>query len=185
MSTEETNSKVIEKENPEEDLVSIATEVIKKTYGEVAGKLLEYLLKNDYIAEERIVNDVEVRSNEARKILQKLSDEAIVTPDKIREGSEVLHIWRLNKHALRTFIVNRLKKTREKLEILLKYEAEGTIYECKTCKRRFLVDEAYANGFQCPYDRDILVEVNNPATSSSIRELIKKIDIVLSRIERL
>lgn len=185
MSSRKTYEEIAEKSAAEEDLVTIAKEVIKRTYGDIAGKLLEYLLENSYIAEEKIVNNVEIRSNEARKILQRLSDEAIVTPDKIREGSEILHIWRLNKPALKTFIVNRLKKTREKLEALLKYEVEGTIYECKTCKRRFLVDEAYASGFQCPYDKDILVEVNNPAASSNINELIKKINNILLKIERL
>lgn len=185
MSNKKTYEEVAEESSAEEDLVDIAKEVIRRTYGDIAGKLIEYLLENGYIAEEKIVNNVEIRSNEARKILQKLSDEAIVTPDKIREGNEILHVWRLNKPALRTFIMNRLKKTREKLEALLKYEAEGTIYECKTCKRRFLVDEAYANGFQCPYDKDILVEVNNPAASSNISELIKKIDNILLKIERL
>ncbi|MEM0004589.1 MAG: transcription factor TFIIE [Desulfurococcaceae archaeon] len=184
MSSKKTHGDATEGSTLEDDLITIAKEIIRKTYGDVASKLFEYLLENEYIAEEKIVNNVEVRSNEARKILQKLSDEAIVTPDKVRDGSEILHVWRLNKLALRTFIINRLKKTREKLESLLKYENEGVIYECKTCKRRFLVDEAYANGFQCPHDNDILVEVNNPTTSSNLRDLIKRIDNIISKIER-
>jgi Transcription initiation factor IIE, alpha subunit len=184
LSSKKTHGDATEGSTLEDDLITIAKEIIRKTYGDVASKLFEYLLENEYIAEEKIVNNVEVRSNEARKILQKLSDEAIVIPDKVRSGSEILHVWRLNKPALRTFIVNRLKKTREKLEALLKYENEGILYECNTCKRRFIVDEAYANGFQCPYDNDLLVEVNNPTTSSNLRDLIKRIDNIISKIER-
>lgn len=175
---------LLEDSQVDEDLINIARSIIKKVYGEQAQLLFDYLVKNEYIAEEKISNSVEVRSNEARKILQKLSDEVIVIPDKIREGGEVLHVWRLNKPALKTFIITRLKKARENLEILLKREIENTIYECAVCKRRFIVDEAYANGFQCPFDAELLVEVNDPSVINMLKSAIKRIDILISKIER-
>lgn len=168
----------------EEDLLNIAKTIIGKLYGEHAGALLERLAENNYIAEEKIAGTLEFRSNEARKILQKLSDEAIVIPDKIRVENEVLHIWRLNKSALKTFILNRLKKTREKLEVLLKGESENVIYECNSCKRRFLLDDAYAHDFQCPHDGDVLIEVNNPTSLSIVKDIIRKLDILILKIER-
>ncbi|MEM1850853.1 MAG: transcription factor TFIIE [Desulfurococcaceae archaeon] len=168
----------------EEDLLSIAKVIIGRLYGEHARALLEHLAENDYVAEEKIAGTLEFRSNEARKILQKLSDEAIVIPDKVRVENEVLHIWRLNKPALKTFVLNRLKRAREKLEVLLKGESENVIYECRSCRRRFLLDDAYAYGFQCPHDGEVLVEVNNPTSLRTIKGIIKKLDILILRIER-
>ncbi|MEM4717479.1 MAG: transcription factor TFIIE [Desulfurococcaceae archaeon] len=169
----------------QEELIIIAKEVISNLYGESAEKIFDYLLKNEHIAEERIINSIDVRSNEARKILQRLSDEAVVTPGKIRDGPDILHIWRLNKPALKTFVLNRLRKTREKLEFVLRHEVEGRIYECNTCHRRFLIEEAYTHGFQCPFDRDLLIEINNPTTMNMIEDYLKKINYLISKIERL
>lgn len=169
------------------DLIDMSAMIIENMFGEPGRKIFEYLLKNGYIAEERIATTLDVRSNEARKILQKLSDEAVVIPDRVKdeETGEVLHSWRFNKPALKTFILNRLKKTREKLEVLARHEREGTLYICKTCNRRYLLDEAYAYGFQCPNDGDLLVEANNPAVVKLIEESIKKIDVLISMIERM
>lgn len=166
------------------DLTDIARIIIGNMYGEVGEKVFNYLVENGYIAEEKIVNTIDVRSNEARKVLQKLSDEAVVISDKIREGGEVLHIWRLNKPALKTFVLDRLKRTREKLLLVLKYEQEGYIYQCETCKRRFKIDEAYANGFICPHDNGVLVELNNPVLVEEIKAKLKRIDVLISKIER-
>lgn len=169
------------------ELIGIAKEIVKNMFGEAGEKLLDYLVSKGYIAEERIATSIDVRSNEARKILQRLSDEALVVPDRLRdeETGEVLHIWRLNNTALKSFILNRLRKTREKLELLLKYESEGSIYICRTCNRRFYIDEAYAYGFQCPHDNDVLVEANNPTTIANLKESIRKINTLISMIERM
>jgi transcription initiation factor TFIIE subunit alpha len=156
-------------------------------FGEPGEKVFSYLLENDYIAEERIANILDVRSNEARKILQKLSDEAIVIPSRLKEEEtgDLLHTWRLNRAALKSFILNRLRKARERLEILLKYEEQGALYICKSCSRRFFVDEAYTYSFQCPYDNDVLVEANSPAIIEKLREAIHRLDEVISIVERM
>jgi len=168
-----------------EDLTDIAKTIIEKLYGTQARTLFEYIVSNGYIAEEKIANTLELRSNEARRILQKLSDEAIIVPDKLRLENEVLHIWRLNKPAIKTFVLNRLKKAKEKLEVLLKAEMENVIYECSVCKRRFLLDEAYMYDFQCPHDKGILVEFDNPTSHDSIKSILKKLDALIAKIERM
>lgn len=167
-----------------QDLVDIVISIVEKIYGEEAREIVNYLIKNDYIIEEKIPNSVNIRSNDARKILQKLSDEVLVIPDKIREDNGTLHIWRLNKLALRTFVINRLKKTREKLIALLNHERDKSIYECTQCGRKYLVDEAYTHEFQCPLDGGILREVNDPTIEETLKSTIRKIDIFISMLER-
>lgn len=184
MSNKKTHNASINNVSSEEDILEIAKYIAGRLYGKQAEMLLDYLAKNEYIAEEKISDSIDMRSNEARKILQKLSDEAIVVPDKVRAGEELLHVWRLNRYALKTFVLNRLKKTREKLELLLKREFEIMVYECKSCKRRFLLDEAYTYNFQCPYDNDILVEARNPNSENTVRNLVEKLETLISIIER-
>jgi transcription initiation factor TFIIE subunit alpha len=169
------------------DLVEMARRIIRGMFGEPGEKIFNYLLENGYIAEERIANTLDIRSNEARKMLQKLSDEAVVVPNRLKdeETGDLLHTWKLNRAALKSFVLNRLRKTRERLEILLKYEEQGALYICKSCSRRFLVDEAYAYSFQCPYDNDVLVEANNPAIIEKLREAIRRLDKVISMVERM
>ena len=168
----------------EEGLLSIAKNILKNLYGEEACMLLDYLSKNNYLAEETISDDIGIRSNEARKILQKMSDEALVIPDKLKVENNVLHIWKLNKPAIKTFVLNRFKKTKEKLEILLRRELENIIYECQVCKKRFVIDEAYTYSFQCPYDGSILLEKNDKALIEKTKTIISKIDRTISMLER-
>ncbi|MEM4481741.1 MAG: transcription factor TFIIE [Desulfurococcaceae archaeon] len=167
-----------------DDLLCISTTLIEKLYGKPAQAILDHLVKNEYLAEEKLLDDTNVRSNEGRKILQKMADEAIVTPDRIRVDVGVLHVWRLNRPALKTFILGRLKKAREKLEVLLNHELENVIYRCQSCGRRYTVDEAYTHGFQCPQDGDILSEASDQGVINTIRDIISKLDYLVSKIEQ-
>lgn len=168
----------------EDDLLDISISLIERLYGRSAQIILDHLIKNEYLAEEKILDDTNIRSNEGRKVLQKMADEAIVAPDRVRVDVGVLHVWRLNRSALRTFVLSRLKKAREKLEILLNHQVRSTIYVCQSCKRRFTADEAYTNSFQCPHDGDILSEVTDPTLVDTIKSVISKLDYIISKVER-
>lgn len=159
--------------------------IVGKVYGKEARVLLDYIIKNGYIAEETLLNTTGIKSNEGRRILQKMSEEALVIPDKLRIENGTLHIWKLNKPALRLFLLNRLKKTKENIEILLKYSQEGSLYECPKCKRMFTMDSAYASGLICPHDGEILQEFSMREYVEELKSLIQKINIAINKLERM
>lgn len=168
-----------------DDLIKLAKLIIAKIYGKNSNDLLTYLLANEYVVEETLLQDTNIRSNEGRRILQYLSDEAIVVPDKIRasEGG-VLHAWRLNKSALIAFVLKKLKKAREKLSVRMKFESENTIYRCPQCRKIYTLEDAFVNDFYCPNDGSILVEVNKEERLKVLSETINKLDYLIRKIEQ-
>jgi transcription initiation factor TFIIE subunit alpha len=169
----------------ENDLLKIAKTIIARIYGKSSNDLLSYLIENEYIAEETLSQDTGIKSNEGRKILQYLSDEAIVVPDKVRIDGSVLHVWRLNKSALLAFVAKKLKKTKEKLELRMKYEAENTVYECPQCKRTYTLEVAFVNDFHCQYDGSLLIEeTNKDIRIKTLKEAIERVEYLVKRVEQ-
>jgi transcription initiation factor TFIIE subunit alpha len=79
------SSEAVDSDKSFNELIGMAKEIVKNMFGEAGEKILDYLVSNGYIAEERIATSIDVRSNEARKILQRLSDEALVVPDRLKD----------------------------------------------------------------------------------------------------
>ena len=102
------------------DLIDMSAMIIENMFGEPGRKIFEYLLKNGYIAEERIATTLDVRSNEARKILQKLSDEAVVIPDRVKDEET----GEVTSYSLRWILIGNSCQT-------LSYKLDGTMYDYK------------------------------------------------------
>ncbi|MEM4020547.1 MAG: transcription factor TFIIE [Desulfurococcaceae archaeon] len=177
------NGDYILEKNGNDELILISKMLVSKIYGETAERIFEYIASNEYIAEETISKEIGIKSNEGRKILQKLSEEAIVVPDKLRDGEIILHIWRLNKPALKTFVLNRLRRAKEKLEIRLKHELEDITYECGKCGRRYTFEEAYLNNFTCPYDNEILTETQREHVKKLLESAILGINLLIKKLD--
>lgn len=158
-------------------------DIIGKMYGDTARKVIEHIIESGGSApEETLGRDAGVKSNEARKILQKLANEALLTCRGKKVGDKVLHFWTLNLDQVEGILVNRLKRTREKLETLLKYEEENILYECPTCGRKYTLDNALDNDFRCPYDDTILMETNKEEIIELLKKKIKEIDDELRKL---
>lgn len=155
------------------------------------------MLEKGFIAEETLSRDIskflkergyegnmEIKSNEGRKILQKMSEESLVVPAKQRIEGAVLHTWKLNRDSLKYFVISRLRKAIEKLEARLRFEEENVIYVCPTCGRRYTFDDAYANEFTCRYDRTLLVEANKDEFIRAIKDAISVLQAFLKKVER-
>jgi transcription initiation factor TFIIE subunit alpha len=169
---------------PREDkLVEITILIVEKMMGEEGRRILEFMLANNgLIIEETAGKDLNTKSNIVRKILQKLSDEAVVVPVKVKDKDKVLHGWVLNREALANFIVSRLRKSKEKLSTRIRELEENTFYICPTCHRRFRYDEALINDFHCPNDNSLLMEVDKDSELAFLREKLKSLDKLLDYI---
>lgn len=178
----EENSKV-KLDNQTKYYVNIFIELVGKMYGETARKVIEHIVKSGGSApEETIGRDAGVKSNEARKILQKLGNDALLTCRGRKVGDKVLHFWTINWEQIENVLISRLKKTREKLVALLRFEEENIIYECKVCGRRYTLDQAFDYEFKCPYDDESLVEVDKEKTIEFLKKKIEEIDRELSKL---
>ncbi|WP_440060112.1 transcription factor [Thermogladius sp. 4427co] len=151
--------------------------------GEEGKRVLEFMLSNnDLIIEETAGKDLNIKSNIIRKILQKLSDEAVVIPVRVRDEDKALHGWVLNRDGLNNFVVTRLRKAREKLMTRIRELEENSFFVCPSCSRRFRYDEALANDFHCPNDNSLLVEVDRESEIRVLSEKVKLIDRLLEYV---
>lgn len=158
-------------------------EIVGKMYGEQAKTLLKYIIDTGGAPEETIGRDIGVKSNEARKILQKLGSEAIVTCRGKKTGDKVLHYWYINWHQIEGILINRLKKTHEKLATVLNYVENNIIYECTVCGRIYELDKVVENDYTCPMDGGELREVNKEEIVSKLRSKMAEIDLYLRKIQ--
>lgn len=163
--------------------LDILIDLIARMYGEKAKKVLLHIIRSGgIVAEETLGKDIGMKSNEARKILQQLADEAILRYKTGRVGDKTLHLWILNIDQIEGILIARLKKTREKLLIRLNYEKNNTFLKCPLCGRRYTFDEAFENDFLCPYDGEQLIEYDNSEEIRILEEKIKEITDELSKI---
>jgi len=161
----------------------LLAELAGKMYGETAKKVMAHIIKSGGSApEETIGKEASVKSNEARKILQKLGNEALVSCHGKKTGEKVYHYWTINWDRVRDFLINRLKKTREKLQILVEFLEQNVIYKCTICGREFALEEALDHDFTCPYDGGILVEVDKRDAIEFLKGKISEIDKALENI---
>jgi len=169
-----------------EDLFKLTKLIVARIYGKNSNDLLTYLAENEYVAEETLSQNTNIKSNEGRRILQYLSDEAIVIPDKVRVGGNVLHVWRLNKSALTAFVLKKLKKAREKLDLRMRFESKNTIYKCPKCKKIYTLEDAFVNDFYCHHDGSLLVEeLDKDKHIKVLTDAIEKLDYLIKKIEQL
>lgn len=158
-------------------------DLVTRMYGEEARKVLLHIVKSGgVVAEETLGKDVGMKSNEARKILQRLADEAILRYKTGRISDKTLHLWILNTDQIEGILIARLKKTREKLLIRLNYEKNNTFLKCPVCGRRYTLDEAFDSDFICPYDGKQLIEYDN---SKEIEFLEKKINEITEELNKI
>ncbi len=137
------------------------------------------------VAEETIGRTLGLKSNEARKILQVLSEEAFITYKKIRTPERTIHGWSVNYEQLDSILAARLRKTLEKLRLRLEYEEKETLYICPREGIKYTLDEAIEYDYICPRCGSLLEEYDKSAAVEFLRNEIRRIEEALRKIEAL
>lgn len=164
-------------------IYEVVLELVDKMYGPNARKILHHIMTTkDIVAEETLGKELNIKSNEARRILQKLADEAILRYRKAKKGGRTVHAWFLNDDQLEGILVSRLKKTREKLLSRQRYEEEQTLYICPVCQRKYALDSVFDYDFLCPVDRVPLEEYDPTPVVEFLRKTIEEIDRELEKL---
>ncbi len=164
-------------------IYEVVLELVEKMYGPNARKILHHIMTTkDIVAEETLGKELNIKSNEARRILQKLADEAILRYKKAKKGGRTVHAWFLNDDQLEGILISRLKKTREKLLSRLRYEEEQTLYICPVCRRKYTLDSAFDYNFLCPVDGAPLEEYDPTPVVEFLKKTIEEIDKELEKL---
>lgn len=165
------------------DELRILLDLVEKMHGNHARRILELIITSDEpVGEESVGKIIGIKANEARRIIQKMADEAIIQFRRIKRGDKGIHAWFINEDQIEGILLTRLKKTREKLAIRLKFLKEQTIFVCPRCGKRYTFDEAMDNDFRCRDDGALLEEYDPTAEIEFLEKKIKEIDEDLRRL---
>ncbi len=159
-------------------------------HGELARRILELIMNaKTPVGEESMGKILGVKSNEARKVVQKLAEEGIIRYRRLKrtvkpgEKATGIHAWFINYERIEGILLNRLRRTREKLRSRLEFLREqGQLFVCPVCGKRYTFDEALVNDFRCINDGEILEEYDTSEEIRFLEEKIAEIDKDLERI---
>ncbi len=165
------------------ELVERLLDMYQQGYGRKGRIILSYLIEQGGVVPEEIIGrKLGLKSNEARKILQILAEQGIISFRRVASRERSRQGWYIDTDNLESIIINRLKRALEKLKTRLEYEMQTNIYYCPHDFYKATIDEAFDIGFTCPRCGSILEEYGGERSASFLREKIKEIESLLKDI---
>jgi len=145
---------------------------------EPTQKVIKILERQKAIPEEKIAELMKIKINQSRRLLYDLMEKGITTYEKKKDKKKkwwYIYFWSLDREKIggmiKTFKLKELEKKRRELGEERKYE-----FECKTCNKKFLHEDALESEYLCPQCGSAL----EPARTSST---IRKLEIEIRRLE--
>ncbi len=162
------------------DLAEKLLDMYQPGYGKKARIILNYIIEQGGVVPEEIIGrKLGLKSNEARRILQILAEQGIISFRRVASRERSRQGWYIDTDNLESIIINRLKRSLEKLKIRLDYELQANLYYCPHDLNKFTAEEAFSRDFICPRCGSILEEYGGEKTAEFLREKIKEIEKVL------
>ena len=152
--------------------------------GEDAVKVVEVIKSLGETTDDEISRKTEIRLNDVRKTLYKLSDHSIISFTRSRDPDSGWFIfkWKLQPDQVEGYLQNMKRRTLEKLETRFKYEEGHEFYSCfnPSCKR-VTFEDAMEFMFRCPtcgqplkhFDKQRTIEALNKKIEELKKELVK------------
>jgi transcription initiation factor TFIIE subunit alpha len=152
--------------------------------GEDAVKVVEVIKSLGETTDDEISRKTEIRLNDVRKTLYKLSDHSIISFTRSRdpESGWFIFKWKLQPDQVEGYLQNMKRRILEKLETRFKYEEGHEFYYCfnPSCKR-VTFEDAMELMFRCPmcgqplkhFDKQRTIEALNKKIEELKKELVK------------
>lgn len=138
-------------------------------------KVLALLQKKKDVSEEDVAKKLKLKVNQTRKFLYRLYEKRLATYLKKADPKKkwwYLYFWSLDRSRIRelflTYKRKQLDRKRQDLEAEQRYA-----FECKSCKIKYLYEEALETEFTCPACGAILVEARTTATAKKLAQEIE------------
>jgi len=165
------------------ELVEALLEMHTPGYGKKARLIFDYLVEQGTVVpEEYISKNLGLKSNEARRILQILAEQGIISFRRMATKDRSLQGWYIDAENIESVLITRLKKALEKLKIRLEYERQPGIFYCPVDGRRYTMDEAMAYDFVCPRCGTPLEEYDGSLATKILEKRISEIEEMLKKI---
>jgi len=148
-----------------------------KIHGELAGKVMERLLKVGEATDEQLSQALGVDVNSIRRLLNELYESRLVRYRRVRDVEQgwYLYYWRITDEEPSRILEERRKRALEVLRRRLEYEESSSFFQCPECGRKYTFDEIADYMFRCPECGAILDAVDNSMTVEKLKEAIRKL----------
>ena len=163
-------------------------------------KMLEYLgievdpqihkvlisFKKEKVDENKLAEQLEVRVNEIRKIMYKLSIRGYVSYTKQKSEEKrwwYIYFWELNEKKILEDYISKKKAELSRKEATLEREKDYT-FRCKRGCGKFKYDIALEHGFECPECGSHLIEIKRRAEVKELEGNIGKLEKELGKLEK-
>jgi len=165
------------------ELVEALLDMHTPGYGKKARLIFDYLVEQGtVIPEEYISKNLGLKSNEARRILQILAEQGIISFRRMASKDRSLQGWYIDTENIESVLITRLKRALEKLKIRLEYEKQPAIYYCPRDRLRFTMDQAMMYDFICPRCGSMLEEYDGSLAVKILEKRINEIEEMLKKI---
>ena len=167
----------------EEDLVVLALAVIARDLS--LAKKMVHFAKDGTLEEGEMQEKLKLPPTELRQLLYRMQDSNLVVQlgTKEDESGNRLTYWRINKDLARSFLIRKLRETREALLSRKEEESSGEYYVCAADPThvRLSFDEVISrmseSGMVCPVCGAMLEPVDK-------ERIIEEIDRMLGVLEK-
>lgn len=153
-------------------------DLISKSVGEDAVKVVRYLIKNgENISEFIIAEQLQIPINTIRNILYRLQQQNLVTfmRKKDKKKGWYIYYWTFNENQAHTLDENLKKEQIDTLKKRLETEETGNFFTCSKKCLRLTFQRALENTFKCPECNKVLKEASN---KKIIKEIKKELEIL-------
>ena len=177
-----TKPKSAQKAKPKPAAQKLDTITIMQKIGlfveEQTQQVIKLLERQKATPEEKIATAMGLKVNATRRLLYDLMEKGVTKYEKKKDKKKkwwYIYFWSLDTERISGFVkafkLKELEKKRKLLEEEKKYE-----FECKTCEKKFLHEDALESDYLCPQCGSALEQAR---TSSTIR----KLEIEIRRLE--
>lgn len=150
----------------------------RKIHGEVAGKILDRLIKVGEATDEQLSQALGIEIGIVRRTLNALYESRLVKYRRVRDIEQgwYLYYWRLTDDFPSRVLEERRRKALEILKRRLEYEEGKNFFYCSECRYRYSFDEVADYMFRCPNCGADLDALDNGMTVEKLRKAISTLE---------
>ncbi len=153
---------------------------------EPTQQVIKILERQKAIPEEKIAALMKIKINQSRKLLYDLMEKGVTTYEKKKDKKKkwwYVYFWSLDREKIggmiKAFKLKELEKKRKELGEEKRYE-----FECKTCEKKFLHEDALESDYLCPQCGSALEQAKTSTAISKLEIEIRRLENDILRIEQ-
>jgi transcription initiation factor TFIIE subunit alpha len=149
---------------------------------EKTNKVLNILKRDGSATDQKIADELELRPNTVRRILNELHTRNLLTYRREREATGWYnYIWTLNPAKVVDFIILEKSRAKTSLKNRIAFESNNQFFMCKEGCAKLVYDQAFEANFKCPICNTELAPHKNEAILKKLREELDAVEASLKK----